>query len=131
MLKTKCIRVEHEPSDGLRISIMSRHTEDDGQTPDSTITPDSYDQWWPILGPPLGLIGAYCRQEIDWDEYTAGFMDHLEEAPVVDVVERLAHMALRRNVTLLCTEETPEQCHRRLVAERCQAIVPELEIVLL
>ncbi len=32
MLRTKCILLPKEREDGLRISVMSRHTEDDGKT---------------------------------------------------------------------------------------------------
>jgi len=60
-LFTKCIFKEPELSDGLRISIMSRHTLDDGKTPDERITSDKFNHHWTIFAPPLKLIGSYKR----------------------------------------------------------------------
>jgi len=37
MLKSKCILAEKNIDDGQRISIMSRHTLNDGKTPDERI----------------------------------------------------------------------------------------------
>jgi len=44
-LHTKSIRSARKESDGLRISIMSRHTLKDGKTPDLEITNASFDEW--------------------------------------------------------------------------------------
>ncbi len=33
------------------------------------------------------------------------------------------------NVAFLCTEDAPDRCHRRLVAEYAKRIIPDLEIV--
>ena len=49
MLKSKCILSSKKPEDGTRISIMSRHTLNDGKTPDERITEDSFDIHQPEL----------------------------------------------------------------------------------
>lgn len=51
MLKTKCIKDKPSLDDGERISVMSRHTLCDGETPDPEITLDSYDGWDKELAP--------------------------------------------------------------------------------
>lgn len=61
MLKTKCILAPESENDGLRISIMSRHTLEDGKTPDSRITPNHFDLHLPILAPHPKDVGAYYR----------------------------------------------------------------------
>ncbi len=42
MLYTKSILKEKVPSDGIRISVMSRHTLNDGITQDNRITQDCF-----------------------------------------------------------------------------------------
>lgn len=110
---------------------MSRHTLNDGQTPDKTLSADLYDRWLPILGPPAKLLGDYYKRGLPWAEFETGFNDYLSTDQVSLVVSDIALDALERNITLMCIEETPEQCHRRLVAERCKLIVPELVTVVL
>jgi len=136
MLLTKCIYLPKSAEDGLRVSIMSRHTLVDGKTPDLQITADSYDAHWPELGPPAHLIGRYLRREIDWPKFEATFLQHLrrEAAPQLG---RLIDLALTQNVTLLCREKLGADiylgklaCHRRLVAEECKRLRPELAILI-
>lgn len=57
MLKSKSILAEIDANDGKRISVMSRHTKSDGQTPDERLTPDRYDEHRPELAAPARLVG--------------------------------------------------------------------------
>jgi hypothetical protein len=45
-------------------------------------------------------------------------------------IKGLAKKALTENVTLLCYEDGPENCHRRLVALACQMYEPGLQLEL-
>lgn len=128
MLRTKSILAGFESEDGLRVSVMSRHTLTDGLTPDPRITEDLYDDWRPMLAPPAKLIGDYYKRGLDWEYFEQRFMDHLSDPFVSLALERLIYEALNSNVTIMCIEEAPERCHRRLVAEQCQIIAPELTI---
>jgi len=128
MLRSKPIRSKREELDGVRMSVMSRHTLNDGQTPDETITPDMYDMWWPHLAAPAQLLGDYYKRDLSWDEFEVRYNEHLDIPQVHELTARLAHLALEQNVTVLCTEDTPEQCHRRLLVERCKLIIPKLII---
>lgn len=135
MLKTKCIYLPPAAADGLRISIMSRHTLDDGQTPDPRIGPGAYQLHWPRLGPPSTLIGQYLRREIGWPEYQRQFLFYLGKPEQRRLLKELVRLARRSNVTLLCVESADEldadgllHCHRRLVAETCRRIDPSLDI---
>ena len=69
MLKTKCILEPKEISDGLRISVMNRHTLNDGVTPDLRIDSSSYDLWFPWLAPPNLLLGDYYKRGLPWEQY--------------------------------------------------------------
>ena len=116
-------------SDGKRISVMSRHTLSDGTTPDPDITTACFDEWLPILGPPPNLIGSYYKRNLPWDAFEKLYLEYIQ-TPDVDLrVRELASLALNTNITLLCVEETPEHCHRRLLAERITQLHPDLGIL--
>lgn len=127
MLLSKPIRSVREPADGLRVSVMSRHTLNDGVTPDQTIKPWMFDVWQPGLAPPARLLGDYYRRGIDWPEFESRYNDHLTTPYVDEQIRELALQAITENITILCTEESPEICHRRLIVARCVAIEPVLE----
>lgn len=128
MLRTKCIFADAEPDDGLRISVMSRHTLDDGVTPDLRITVDSFDYHWTVYAPNPQLIGSYLRDEIDWTEFDQQYRQAQRMPEQVEKLWTLIRWAEERNITLLCKEATPEQCHRRLLAEECQLLDPTLKV---
>jgi uncharacterized protein YeaO (DUF488 family) len=127
-LFTKCIKAPKSASDGLRVSIMSRHTTDDGHTLDPDITFRSYDLHLRELGPPDSLVGPYLRKEITWEEYELRYLTHLRGTKVRGVLRSVMSMAKHADITLMCVEETPEYCHRRLLAEECQRIDPNYRV---
>ena len=69
----------------------------------------------PELAPTPEILDAY-RKDHDWDAYVASFLPLLLSRPVTLSVGR---GIVSRYVApcLLCREPTPDQCHRRLVAE--------------
>jgi uncharacterized protein YeaO (DUF488 family) len=128
MLYTKSILKEKLPEDGTRISVMSRHTLNDGKTPDSRITSEKYDEWIKQLAPPDRLVGSYYREEISWNYYEGQYRVFLSSSLVSEDVKNLAKRATLEDITLLCVEETAEWCHRRLLAEECQKYEPNLRV---
>lgn len=128
MLRTKCILSPKSDVDGTRISIMSRHTLNDGKTPHPQIDRSSYDEWSPILAPPAELLGDYYKRDLTWEEFKARYLEYLQRPEVMLAVWALINRAIRMTVTLLCIEETPEHCHRRLLAEVCLQLQPDLEV---
>ncbi len=118
MLFTKCILHEAVPEDGFRMSVMSRHTENDGITPNLQIK--DFDLHIPMLGPHPTLIGPYLRGEIEWSVFVARYLFEIRELPKVTLVKFLAQSALTQDITILCKCSTPDCCHRRLLAEECQ-----------
>jgi uncharacterized protein YeaO (DUF488 family) len=128
MLLTKSIYLSREKSDGLRISVMLRHTLEDGVTPDPKIQKNSYDLWLKILGPPAKLVGDYYKRGISWEEYEKQYKKYLKRKYPKVIIQYLASASLTQNLTLLGVEENPEKCHRRLLAEECKKYNPELEV---
>ncbi len=128
MLRTKSILTPRGDYDGFRISIMSRHTLNDGVRPDSRIQKDLYDEWKKEFAPPLKLIGDYYKRNLPWKKFEERYLEHLKS--IYEKVRELSETALIKNITLLCIEESPEKCHRRLLAEECKRIQSKLEILI-
>ena len=69
----------------------------------------------PLLAPTADLLDAYLkRSEIGWDEYEARFLELMVERRVETTVSR---ESFERRTVLLCSEDKPGRCHRRLAAE--------------
>jgi uncharacterized protein (DUF488 family) len=59
------------------------------------------------------------------EEMRAIFMEHMETSEAQDELERLAEIVRTgRRVCLLCLEADPTHCHRSMVAEALQELVP-------
>ncbi len=67
------------------------------------------------LAPTDDILSDY-RKDNDWDKYVQRFERLMDERNVPASLDRTL---FENNVCcLLCSEATPEKCHRRLVAER-------------
>lgn len=117
------------PEYGLRMSVMSRHTLNDGVTPDSRLD-GRWDLHRPQLGPPLKLIGAYYRDSNpSWDEFAERYYDHLTGSDKRNAMAEILLLLNSMHVTLLCIEEFPDKCHRRLLAEILECMDETLRVV--
>ena len=67
----------------------------------------------PSLAPTKDILDAYKKKRIGWNEYESQFKQLLQSRRPH---EQLTSSELDR-ACLLCSEPTPEHCHRRLVAE--------------
>lgn len=81
----------------------------------------------PDLAPTKELLKSYQDKETTWAEYVHVFSEilkkrHIKERYKVEDFD---------NCCFLCTEDTPEQCHRRLVAEYLRDVNPDKEIKIL
>ena len=66
-----------------------------------------------LLAPTQDILDAYKKQKGDWDLYEKQFLDLMRERKI----EEKAPRELLDGGCLLCSEEKPHHCHRRLVAE--------------
>ncbi len=86
-------------------------------------------RYQPELAPPDWLLDRY-RTDKDWTAYERDFDEFVLKTPEADAtMKELADRSDTEIVALLCSEPTPERCHRRLVAERMAQIDPSLQIV--
>jgi len=128
-LYTKCMFAAPSQEDGCRISVMSRHTLNDGATSDSRITESSFNEWHRELAPPPKLVGNYYKRELSWDAFAEKYIAHIRTPSIAERVHTLARRALSEDITLLCIEQTPDKCHRRLLAEECKRLEPLIIIM--
>jgi uncharacterized protein (DUF488 family) len=80
----------------------------------------------PVLAPTKEIMKEY-RQDGNWTRYAARFEALMDERNIPSGLDR----SIFESATgcLLCSEPTPEHCHRRLVAERLASHWPDLEVI--
>ena len=78
----------------------------------------------PELAPTQAMLDEYKKNQVEWPDYEAKFLGLMAERKVQDT---LAHEVMDGGC-LLCSEATPENCHRRLVAEYLQSKWGDIEI---
>ena len=78
------------------------------------------------LAPSEEILSGY-RNDHDWNRYVKRFEALMDERDVPGSLDQA--MFRERTCCLLCSEATPDRCHRRLVAERLARAWPGVEIV--
>lgn len=78
----------------------------------------------PLLAPTQPLLDSYKKGGGKWDDYEREFLRLIEEREI----ERRIDPGVLEGGCLLCSEDKPHQCHRRLVAEYLQRKWGNLEI---
>lgn len=68
------------------------------------------------FAPSKELLSKYQKKEIAWEEYETAFNGIMDKRGACEKFP--SRFAQYDKVCLLCSEPTPEHCHRRLVAER-------------
>jgi uncharacterized protein (DUF488 family) len=80
----------------------------------------------PILAPTEEIMTDF-RKDQQWERYVNRFEALMDERNVPASLDKA--VLTETASCLLCSEATPERCHRRLVAERLSGAWPELEVV--
>ena len=80
----------------------------------------------PDLAPTQELLDGFKKRGGSWEAFEQGFGQLMEER---NAYGRFDRKLLRNNPCFLCSEASPERCHRRLVAESFQAREPGLQVV--
>lgn len=65
--------------------------------------------------PTKDLLDRYKKGNADWDEYVSEYVPLMKKRKAPQ--KFLKKFTGIQNVCLLCSEPTPEKCHRRLLAE--------------
>ncbi len=78
------------------------------------------------LAPSESILAAY-RTGGDWEQYARSFEALMDQRDVPAALDR--RIFEERVCCLLCSEASPDKCHRRLVAERVAKFWPGTNIV--
>ena len=78
----------------------------------------------PNLAPTADMLGLYRKRQMTWDEYEQRFLDLMRERSIETTVPR----DTIAGTVLLCSEDEPARCHRRLVAEYLAQHWDDIEI---
>ncbi len=77
------------------------------------------------FAPTKELLRKYRKKEISWKKYTEEYLDLLDSRNIKETI----NVKSLHECCLLCSEHSPEKCHRRLLAEYLQGINPDIQIV--
>ncbi|PUB13716.1 DUF488 domain-containing protein [Yoonia sediminilitoris] len=78
-----------------------------------------------LLAPTADILSAFRKNEISWVEYERRYLDLLSSRKV----EKHFDIDQMHEGCLLCSEATPEHCHRRLAANYLAQARTDVEIV--
>lgn len=68
----------------------------------------------PLLAPTQDILDSYKKKKGSWPEYESKFLALLSERRIEEALDRSLFSI---PTVLLCSEPTPERCHRRLVLD--------------
>ena len=71
----------------------------------------------PLLAPTQEMLDSYKKQKGGWDAYEEAFLALMRARNIESALDK---ESFARRTVLLCSEPTPEHCHRRLVLEYLQ-----------
>ncbi len=78
-----------------------------------------------LLAPTDEILVAYRKKELGWAEYERRYLDLLDARKI----EKRINFDSLDHHCLLCSEATPEHCHRRLAANYIAEARVDVEIV--
>jgi uncharacterized protein YeaO (DUF488 family) len=108
-IRTKSIYSPPDPSDGIRILTT--------QYWPRGIPKAAVDEYVRKLGPSRELLHAFKRSEIDWPTYESGYLGEMQAEGPRQEIKRLARIALKQQLTILCVCKDEAFCHRRLLRD--------------
>lgn len=78
----------------------------------------------PALAPEQAMLDSYKKNNGNWSDYAGKFLSLMERRKIENIDRSMLDGAC-----LLCSEDTPHQCHRRLVAEYLKEKWGDVDIV--
>ena len=79
----------------------------------------------PLLAPTKDLLRNYQKKEITWADYEVEYLRIIEQRNILNIIKKDEII----NGVLLCSEDRPDQCHRRLLAEYLARNWGNIEII--
>jgi uncharacterized protein (DUF488 family) len=82
----------------------------------------------PELAPTEELMKSYKKGSTDWETYTVALKELLNQRDAARLWLPPSRVFDDGVNCLLCAEDSPKRCHRRLVAEHFAALFPDIEV---
>jgi uncharacterized protein YeaO (DUF488 family) len=125
MIRTRRWDDEVKKGDGIRLLICRYRPR--GVAKEN----ETWDLWWPDLGPSRELHAAYYGKSgapISWDEYRQRYLDEMK-AQQEQIAYLAGKVAAGGKLTLLCSSacRKPSRCHRTLLKALIEERVAELQ----
>jgi uncharacterized protein (DUF488 family) len=79
----------------------------------------------PDFAPTQEILDNFKKKKGSWTDFESTFKCVMASRKI----EEIAKNVLRENDCFLCSEPTPEHCHRRLVAEHLQEKLGNLKVI--
>lgn len=111
---TKNVREKASRQDGVRVLVMTLWPRG--------LKKSAVDAWAKELGTPLPLIRSWKSGRITWAELRRGYARHLKTPAAAVALGKLAALARRQRVTLLCLCPDPNRCHRTLLQKEVERL---------
>lgn len=80
-----------------------------------------------LMAPNDEILQAYRKKQITWKEYEKKYINLLENRKLVDLV-RNEYLDNLDHACILCSEDVPDKCHRRLLVDYLKKELTELNI---
>jgi uncharacterized protein (DUF488 family) len=77
------------------------------------------------FAPTKELLSKYREKKITWEQYEVEYLNLLDIRKIV----QKTNIELLHENCLLCSEHTPEKCHRRLLAEYLSQVRNDIKII--
>ena len=108
-IRTKSVYSPAEPADGRRVLTT--------QYWPRGISRRAAHEYVRRLGPSRDLLKGFKRGEISWDTYKVRYLQEMQEEDAREEIRRLATIAQRETVTILCVCKDESKCHRTLLRD--------------
>lgn len=79
----------------------------------------------PELAPTQDLFTTYKKQKGEWRDFEKQFLALMKSRRIEEIIPRESV----ENACLLCSEDKPDHCHRKLVAEYLKSKWGEVDII--
>lgn len=112
MIRTRNIYEPPSPDDGYRLLVMRRWPRG--------VPKERVDGWQKELGPSLALLDDYRKGKLDWPSFAQRYDQEMKAKP--ELLRKVAHVAQKRDVTLLCSCREEQRCHRTLLKKLVEAL---------
>lgn len=79
----------------------------------------------PTFAPTQEILDSY-KLDKDWNKYQDRYLKLLRDKDI----SKIKNLIKKNNIIcLLCSEDLPDKCHRRLLAEYLKSITPKFKII--